>query len=166
MNKVMLAALGSAALLAACAPALTAPVTGRIVNAGTGQEGTVTFLGGALQPGMGRPTTDNVTLQIGGQSYTGQVTLLDAAVGAAPYPVFDLSLGVGGVHSGPASDLFWGTRFRSPATVQSVLRTGNLIARTAGAAPRTLTCTLQVDASGRGIGDCTGSDGARYVLQF
>ncbi|MEW6421584.1 MAG: hypothetical protein AB1511_07630, partial [Deinococcota bacterium] len=70
MLKTALSCLGCAALFAACAPSLTAPTLGRIVNAGTGQEGVVTFLPGALWSGGTATgnTGHNVTVQIGNQT--------------------------------------------------------------------------------------------------
>ncbi|MFC6748564.1 hypothetical protein [Deinococcus aquaticus] len=75
------ALLGSALLagaLASCAPALTGPQTGRIVNTRTGQEGTVTFVRGSLNarlPDVFAP--DNATIVIGERTYTGRTYLLD-----------------------------------------------------------------------------------------
>lgn len=165
--KATLTCLGCAALLASCAPTLTAPTLGRIVNAGTGQEGVVTFQPGTLGNWGGSARGgDNVTVQVGGQTYTGRAALLDVTTVYPRRPVFDLSLGFGSSFWDPASDWVWGGSLRAPATSRVILRTGNLIAKTAGPAPRTLTCNLQVDASEHGIGDCTGSDGARYAMQF
>ncbi|ABF45187.1 hypothetical protein Dgeo_0885 [Deinococcus geothermalis DSM 11300] len=164
MLRTALSCLGCAALLAACAPSLTAPTLGRIVNAKTGQEGVVTFLPGALWSG-GTTTDNNVTVQIGNQTYLGRAVLLDAAVVPAR-PAFDLSFGLGASQWDGIAGWGWGTRLGTPPAPRTVLRTGNLIAKTTGATPLTLTCTLQVDASEHGIGDCTGSDGARYALQF
>ncbi|WP_034383402.1 hypothetical protein [Deinococcus sp. YIM 77859] len=161
MFKTALTCLGAAALLAACAPALTAPTVGRIVNAATGQEGTVNFPPGALSGGTS--STDNVVIQIGGQTYLGRATLL-AAAGTVPLrPALDVTFGAGFWNTVPG--WAWGGQLTT-GTPQITLRSGNLIARTTGATPRTLTCTLQVDAEGRGIGECTGSDGARYAMQF
>lgn len=157
-------ALGLAALLASCAPTLTAPVTGRIVNAATGQEGTVTFHLGALTPGANTPAGgNNTTIQIGNLTYGGRTVLLDASTTVTVRPALDVGLAFG---LGGGTDPFFGTRVGTTTQTRTGLRTGNLIARTFGDAPRTLTCTLQVDDTGRGVGDCTGSDGARYALQF
>jgi hypothetical protein len=163
MYRATLTSLGLAALLASCTLSQPLSTTGRIVNAGSGEEGTVTFLPGALLPG-GAPGGDNVTVEIGGQTYRGRAAVL--AGGNPATSAFDVSLGVGGSTGRPGSFWDWNARFGTPTTPRAGLRSGNLIARTAGATPRTLTCTLEVDASQRGIGECQGSDGARYALQF
>jgi hypothetical protein len=164
MMKATLACLSIAALLASCAPALNPPVTGRIVNAATGQEGTLTFHPGALRGRTGDPFGgNNTTIQIGGQTYGGRTALLDASTTVTVRPNVGVSLGFG---TGPYSDPFWGTQVSTSTQTRTSLRTGNLIARTFGGTPRTLTCTLQVDDSNHGVGDCTGNDGARYALQF
>ncbi|EYB68329.1 hypothetical protein DEIPH_ctg025orf0204 [Deinococcus phoenicis] len=167
MMKAMLTCLGCAALLASCAPTLTAPTLGGIVNAGTGQEGVVTFQPGTLGASAGSTLgANNVTLQIGGQTYTGRAALLDTAVVFPARAAFELGFGFGSGAWNPGADWIWGSRLRTPPTPQATLRTGNLIAKTAGPVPLTLTCSLQVDASEHGIGDCLGSDGARYAMQF
>lgn len=161
--------LGLAAALASCAPALISPASGRIVNAKTGEEGSVTFVRGSLQPRIsGARLDNNVTVQIGDQTYVGRSVIIDTA-SPAPTP-FDLGLqfNFGNNWNGTGnSDPYFGVggNARTPAP-RLVSRTGNLIARTDGNAPRTLTCTLTVDAQEHGYGDCTGSDGVRYVLQF
>lgn len=165
MYRATLTSLGLAALLASCTLTQPSPTTGRIVNAGSGEEGTVTFLPGALLPG-GAPAGDNVTVEIGGQTYRGRAAVLAGGNLAPATSAFDLSLGVGGSTGRTGSYWDWNARFGTPPAPRAGLRSGNLIARTAGATPRTLTCTLQIDASKRGIGECQGSDGARYVLQF
>ncbi|MFN4252943.1 MAG: hypothetical protein ACK4GP_18155, partial [Deinococcus sp.] len=80
------ALLGAALLasaLGACAPALTAPQTGRIVNARTGEEGAVTFTRGTLTPRVGDPfAPDNATIRIGGRTYAGRTYLIGG--GALP----------------------------------------------------------------------------------
>ena len=165
MLKLGLASLGLAALLSACTPTLTNATSGRIVNAATGEQGTVSFLPGALRPQPPGQSGNNVTVVIGGQSYVGRAAVLEGGPAAAASPL-SLSLGFGASvgSAGPG----WGlaARVGTPPAPSATLRSGNLIARTAGAAPRTLTCTLQVDTAERGFGECSGSDGVRYVMQF
>lgn len=161
--------LGLAAVLAACTPALVGPPTGRIVNASTGEEGTVSFVGGSLQPLLGTSRLDNnVTIQIGEQTYVGRTVIIDTA-SPAPSPLdFGLAFNFGSTWDGTGNrDPYYGVggTARTPAQ-RLVSRTGNLIARTDGNASRTLTCTLTVDTQEHGYGDCTDSSGVRYVLQF
>ncbi|WP_027459704.1 hypothetical protein [Deinococcus murrayi] len=159
------AAVALAALLAACAPAFTATPPGRVVNAATGQEGTVTFTPGSLRPGLPAAGPDNVTLSIGGQTYTGRVVVLEGALAAAPPPL-TLSVAVGGTAGAGGTSFGWGARLGPAPTPQGTLRTGSLIARTAGPTSRTLTCTLTVDERERGYGECRDEAGVRYVMQF
>lgn len=165
MLKATLISLGLAVLLASCTLTQPLSTTGRIVNAASGEEGTVTFLPGALLPRGAAPAGDNVTVVIGGQTYLGRAAVLDGGTLAPATSAFDLSLGFSASSGSAASGLGVGARLGTPPAPRASLRSGNLIARTAGATPRTLTCTFQVDASERGIGECQ-SDGARYVLQF
>lgn len=157
-----------ALLLSACAPTQTGPQLGRIVNGATGEEGTVSFTRGSLRPRVADPfAPDNATIRIGGLTYTGRTVILSGS--ALPLPAgWSLSVGVGGdTGLGQGGALGWGTQLDSPPAGRAVpTRSGNLIARTAGAAPRTLTCTLSVDEREHGIGECTGQDGVRYALQF
>ncbi|WP_104991004.1 hypothetical protein [Deinococcus sp. NW-56] len=159
------AAVALAALLASCAPTFTAAAPGRVVNAATGQEGTVTFAAGSLRPSLPTAGPDNVTLSIGGQTYTGRVTVLDGTVAGAPAPL-TLSVAVGGTAGTGGSTFGWGARLGPAPQPQGTLRAGSLIARTAGPAPRTLACTLTVDDAGRGFGECRDEAGVRYVMQF
>ncbi|AFD25317.1 hypothetical protein [Deinococcus gobiensis] len=166
----LLLSAAAACLLASCAPTLTGPVTGRIVNGQTGEEGTVSFTRGTLRPGyVNGSAGDNVVVRIGSLAYTGRTTIVNGGV-VGPLPAgWGLSLGFGGgSRLGDEGALGWGTRLDTPAPGAAAVtsRTGNLIARTLGASPRTLTCTLTVDTAEHGIGDCTGSDGAKYALQF
>ncbi|BDP41954.1 hypothetical protein DAETH_19230 [Deinococcus aetherius] len=162
--KATLACLSIAALLASCAPALNPPVTGRIVNATTGQEGTITFSPGALSTRAGDPFAgNNTTIQIGGQTFGGRTVLLDASTTVTVRPAVDVGFGFG---TGPYDDPFFGTRVGTTTQTRTGLRTGNLIAKSFAAPARTITCTLQVNDAYHGVGDCTGSDGARYALQF
>lgn len=166
MLKPLLGGLTLTALLVSCAPTLQASTLGRIVNTGTGQEGTVTFLPGALRSRAGdTPGTNNVTFQVDGRTYVGRVVLVDVA--ATPSrPALNFSVGVG-VSSGGNGGVGLSTQVGTAQPPRSQTRTGNLIARSQGPeSPVTLTCTLQVDAGEHGVGDCTGSDGARYVVQF
>ncbi len=162
--KATLACLSIAALLASCAPALNPPVTGRIVNATNGQEGTVTFSPGALSGGTSNPFGgNNTTIQVGGQTYGGRTALVDASSTVTVRPAVDVGFGFG---TGPYSDPFFGTRLGTTTQTRNALRTGNLIAKSFAAPTRTITCTLQVNDGYHGVGECTGSDGARYALQF
>lgn len=160
-----LTAVALAALLASCAPAFTATPPGRVVNAATGQEGTVTFAPGSLRPSLSATGPDNVTLSLGGQSYAGRVVVLDGTLTSAPAPL-SLSVAVGGTAGTGGSTFGWGARLGPAPQPQGTLRAGSLIARSASSPPRTLTCTLTVDERERGYGECRGEDGARYVLQF
>jgi len=166
MPKVVLASLGLAASLAACAPSLTAATSGRVVNAVTGEQGTVSFLPGALRPQPAGQTGDNVTVVIGGQSYVGRAAVLEGGPAASATAPLNLSVGFGASVGSAGSGFGVAARVGTPPASSSTLRSGSLIARTAGATPRTLTCTLQVDAAERGFGECTGNDGTRYVMQF
>lgn len=159
--------LGLAAVLASCTPALVGPPTGRIVNTITGEEGTISFVSGSLQPRVGPGALDNnATIQIGDRTYVGRTAIIDSS-GPAPSPLdFGLQLNVGNGWGGNRDPFFgFGGSARTPAP-RLVSRTGNLIARTDGNASRTITCTLTVDVQEHGYGDCTDSGGVRYVLQF
>ncbi|MPY66061.1 hypothetical protein F8S09_05035 [Deinococcus sp. SDU3-2] len=156
-------AVALAALLASCAPAFTAVPPGRVVNAATGQEGTVTFAAGSLRPGSPATGADNVVLNIGGQTYTGRAAVLDGTLATAPLA---LSVAVGGTAGTGGSTFGWGARLGPAPQPQGTLRAGSLIARTAGPSPRTLTCTLTVDERERGFGECRDEAGVRYVMQF
>lgn len=167
MLRATLIGLAGVALLASCAPTFTAATVGRVVNASTGEEGTVTFQPGALRTRAGDPFGgNNTTVVIGGQTYAGRAALLDAVVAVPANTKLNFGIafaaGSSGGNTSTGYGLFLGTQPAQPGT----LRTGNLIAKTAGTGPRTLTCTLQVDEREHGVGDCTGSDGVRYVLQF
>lgn len=171
MTRLLPLSLLSAAfalLLGACAPLQTGPQVGRIVSGATGEEGTVSFVRGSLRPRVADPfAPDNATIRIGGQTYTGRTVILSGSALALPVG-WSLSVGAGGdTRLGTSGALGWGTQLESPPAGRSVpTRSGNLIARTAGNAPRTLTCTLSVDERERGIGECTDQDGVRYALQF
>ncbi|WP_019007889.1 lipoprotein [Deinococcus aquatilis] len=161
--------LGLAAVLASCTPALVGPPTGRIVNNTTGEEGTISFVSGSLQPRLGTSRLDNnATIQIGNRTYVGRSVIIDTA-SPAPSPLdFGLSFNFGNAwdfNGNRDPYLGVGGSARTPAP-RLVSRTGNLIARTDGNASRTLTCTLTVDVQEHGYGDCTDSGGVRYVLQF
>lgn len=158
-------AVALAALLASCAPVFTATPPGRVVNAATGQEGTVTFTLGSLRPGLPTVGPDNVVLSIGGQTYTGRAAVLDGTLATAPAPLA-LSVAVGGTADTGGSSFGWGARLGPAPQPQGTLRAGTLIARTAGPTPRTLTCTLTVDERERGFGECRDEAGVRYVMQF
>ena len=168
-----LVALG---LLASCAPAVTGPQLGRIVSGSTGEEGTVSIVRGTLRPLVADPfAPDNVTIEIGGQTYRGRTQVVGRSAAGLPAG-WGLSVGAHGSTrtgdpalsgSGQAA-LGWDTRLDSPRPAE-VSYSGNLIARTApapGARVRTLTCTLTVDARERGFGECTGENGTKYALQF
>ncbi len=150
--------------LVACAPSVT-DTAGRLVNTATGQEGRVLFLGGF----QARPATpgmpDTVTVQLGQDLYSGQYSVIGDA---APVAV-SARFGFGG-----GSDLFGrrgydGGLSTSLASRTASLHPGNLIVKTLklnNAAVKTLTCNFQADGGGHGVGDCLGSDGAKYALQF
>lgn len=159
-------ALGVAALLSSCAPTLTASTVGRVVNTSTGEEGSVTFGPGALRARAGDTLgKNNVTVQVGGRSYVGRAALVDTAVTAPSRLNFSVGIGFSsGAPTGPALGLE--TRAGTPRDTSPRTRAGNLIVRTEGDDPATLTCTLQVDPTEHGVGDCMGSNGARYVMQF
>ncbi|GHF31659.1 hypothetical protein HNQ07_000525 [Deinococcus metalli] len=160
----------AAALLASCAPTVTGPRQGRIVNSVTGTEGTVTFVSGSLRPRVGDPfAPDNATITIGGQTYTGRTAIVDGSGAGNPLPAgWGLSVGFGASSSAFTNGMVGiGTRLDSPdAHRPPVARIGNLIARTTGTPVLTLTCTLTVDETEHGIGDCTGNDGTKYAMQF
>jgi hypothetical protein len=157
-----------AGVLASCAPAMTGPQLGRIVNSVTGQEGTVSFVRGTLQPRLGDPfAADNVTIRIGGQTYSGRTAILNGGVGGLLPAGLGLSLSVGGSAAvGENGAVALGTRLDTPRPGPATVRSGNLIARTAGASTLTLTCALTVDEAEHGIGECVGNDGVKYALQF
>lgn len=163
MNRsVVLLSLASVSLLVACAPTIT-DTAGRMVNKVSGQEGRVVFLGGFQARPAAPGTPDNVTVQLGQDLYSGQYSVIgnEAPVGLS----FGFSSGFssddGFFHGGYGADL------RTPAA-RNLARPGNLIVKTlkSGSAAKTLTCTFQADASGHGVGDCRGSNGAMYALQF
>lgn len=162
--KRLVLLLAGAGLLASCAPTLTGPVSGRIVNTVTGQEGSVSFTRGTLKPRLDGPyAADNATIVIGGQSYTGRTVIINSGVSVAPTwnASFDW------YSANRTWDRFgWSSGFSAPHNDVQVSRSGNLIAKTAGTPPLLLTCTLNVDVYEHGVGDCTGSDGTRYALQF
>ncbi|MHA0041399.1 hypothetical protein [Deinococcus sp. PEB2-63] len=159
----LLGAILLASALGACAPAVTAPQTGRIVNAVTGQEGTVTFTRGTLTPRLGDPfAPDNATIRIGGRTYTGRTYLIGG--GSLPGGLgFSVAFGASSGTDGSAFTS-GGTRVEGGRPVPAY--TGNLIARAEGDAPGILTCTLTVDAQERGVGECFDGAGTRYALQF
>ncbi|CAM3954436.1 hypothetical protein [Deinococcus marmoris] len=157
-----------AGVLASCAPTVTGPQVGRIVNSVTGQEGTVSFTRGTLQPRLGDPfSADNATIRIGGQTYSGRTAILNGGT-TSPLPAgLGVSLSLGGTAAvGSNAAVGIGTRVDTPRPRAAVTRNGNLIARTATAPTLTLTCTITVDESEHGIGECTGNDGVKYALQF
>ncbi|NTY01859.1 hypothetical protein [Deinococcus sp. JMULE3] len=152
-----------ASALGACAPAVTAPQTGRIVNAVTGEEGTVTFKRGTLSPRLGDPfAPDNAIIRIGGRTFTGRTYLIGG--GALPGGLgFSVAFGASSSTDGSAFT-GGGTRVEGGRPVPAY--TGNLIARAEGDTPGILTCTLTVDAQERGVGECFDGAGTRYALQF
>ncbi len=170
MMKWTVTLLGAAlvGVLASCAPTLAGPQMGRIVNSVTGQEGTVSFVRGTLQPRLGNPFAgDNATIRIGGQTYSGRTAILNGSVASLLPAGLGLSLSVGGSAAvGENGSVALGTRLDTPRPGAPAVHSGNLIARTAGAPTLTLTCTLTVDEAEHGIGECTGNDGVKYALQF
>ena len=165
---VLLLGAAVAGVLASCAPTMTGPQVGRIVNSVTGQQGTVSFTRGTLQPRLGDPfAADNATIRIGGQVYSGRTAVLNGGAEGPLPPGWGLSVALGGTAAvGDSGMLGIGTRLDTPRPRAPRVRSGNLIARTAGAPTLTLTCTLTVDETERGIGECTGNDGVKYALQF
>lgn len=153
--------------LASCAPTVTGPITGRIVNGKTGQEGSVSFTRGTLKPRLDGPNAaDNAFIQIGGQSYVGRTVLINVTTAA---PTTDWGFGLSFGSGGPFRDgvFGWDTRWgRNNFERTTVSRTGNLIARTSGPVTLTLTCNLNVDVYEHGVGECTGNDGTKYAMQF
>ena len=138
------------------------------MNSVTGQEGTVSFTRGTLQPRLDGPrAAENATITIGGQTYTGRTVIINSGVTAVPgwTASFDLFGGRGSRGSAWDGGFGWGTHFGHEHEVR-VSRTGNLIAKTQTSPVRTLTCTLNVDTYEHGIGECLGGDGTRYALQF
>jgi len=163
MNRsALVLSVVSASVLAACAPTIT-DTAGRLVNTVSGQEGRVVFLGGfqtrAATPGM----PDNVTVQLGQDFYSGQYSVIGNEA-----PV-NLRFGLSGGFSSGGGFFRHGSGVGFSAPARNVARPGNLIVKTptqGTAGVKTLTCTFQADASGHGVGDCQGSDGASYALQF
>ncbi|AZI43394.1 hypothetical protein EHF33_12100 [Deinococcus psychrotolerans] len=167
MNRFAAAALPLALLgaLASCAPTIT-DTAGRLVNAVSGQEGRVLFLGG-FQP---RPvvvgTPDNVTVQLGQDLYSGKYSVIgnQNALGVS------FGFGVGSSFGGDSGDRRSGYGgLRTSAEARNPTGPGNLILKTQRlntAAVKTITCDFQADASGHGVGNCKGSDGSTYALQF
>lgn len=155
-------------LLASCAPTVTGPIAGRIVNGTTGEEGAVSFTRGTLQPRIGDPfAADNAVISIGGTTYRGRSVVLDGGTVSTLPANWGLSLGFSGGTRHGEEAFGWGTRLDSPRRdTVSLTRTGNLIARSAAPNAKTLTCTLLVDAYEHGVGDCTGNNGVKYALQF
>ncbi|MFC6664151.1 hypothetical protein ACFP9V_01430 [Deinococcus radiopugnans] len=169
MNRIpVLLGAVLAGVLASCAPTVAGPQLGRIVNSVTGQEGTVSFVRGTLQPRLGNPfAADNATIRIGGQTYSGRTAILNGSAASLLPAGLGLSLSVGGSAAvGENGAVAVGTRLDTPRPGAPAVRSGNLIARTAGTPTLTLTCTLTVDESEHGIGECTGNDGVKYALQF
>ena len=163
MKRLLLSA--ALLVLTSCAPTLTGPQLGRIINGKTGAEGTVSFERGTLRPLIADPfSPNNARIELGGDVYTGRTQLV-AAGGGLPGG-WGLSVGVGGgTRSDERGGLGWETRLDSPRNVAPSY-SGNLVARTGGPRVRTLTCTLLVDLQGHGVGECTGEAGTRYAMQF
>ena len=162
------APLALVGLLASCAPAIT-DTAGRIVNKATGEEGRVVFLGGfqakAVTPGM----SDNVTVQLGQDFYSGQYSVIGNGVNPLGVSAsFGFGSGYSTANTRPVGTVDGGVR-TTYAPSRDTSRSANLIVRTQRlnqGAIKTLTCDFKADASRHGVGDCTGSDGASYTLQF
>ncbi|WP_420595882.1 hypothetical protein [Deinococcus sp.] len=165
---LVFAPLALAGLLASCAPAIT-DTAGRIVNKASGQEGRVQFLGGfqakAVTPGM----ADNVTVQLGQDFYSGQYSVIGSSSNALGVSAsFGFGSGYRSADTRPVGTVDGGLRTTYDPR-RDTARPGNLIVKTQRlntAAIKTLTCDFKADASRHGVGDCTGSDGASYTLQF
>lgn len=152
-----------ALILPACAPAVIKPITGRIVNVQTGQEGIVLFKRGTLQPQLADPyAPNNTTIRIGNLTYTGRTKVIDH--GGGPLPVgWGLSVEFeGSNHSKPRATVGW----RGRTSNKSTGRIGNLIAKTNGRLPITIACQLTLDLNEHGIGECKSSSGNLYSIQF
>lgn len=157
--------LGCAGLLASCAPTITGPVVGRIVNNTTGQEGTVSFTRGTLKPRLDGPyAADNAVINLAGRTYTGRTVIINSGVSAAP--TWNASFDWMGGNRRWNNGWGWGIGFDTPSNDVRVSRSGNLIARTNTTPVQTLTCNLSVDVYEHGVGDCLGNDGTKYALQF
>lgn len=154
-----------ALILPACAPAVIKPITGRIVNIQTGQEGTVLFKRGTLQPQLADPyAPNNTTIHIGNLTYTGRTKVIDH--GGGPLPAgWGLNVEFGGSsNSKPNVTLGWKSRISN--SNKSTGRIGNLIAKTNGRLAITMACQLTLDLNEHGIGECKSSSGALYSIQF
>lgn len=167
MNRFAAAALPLTLLgvLASCAPTIT-DTAGRLVNTVSGQEGRVLFLGGFQARPVVAGMPDNVTVQLGQDLYSGNYSVIGSE---SP---LGLSFGFGvGSSSGDGSPNRGGSYggLRTSAQVRNPTGPGNLIVKTQRldtAAIKTITCDFQSDASGHGVGNCMGSDGSTYALQF
>lgn len=155
-----------ACALPACTPAVVKPIQGRIVNAQTGQEGTVMFKRGTLQPQLADPyAPNNTTIQIGNLTYVGRTKVIDHSGGPLPAG-WGLSVEFGGSSSPShsANQMSWGSRIGTSNKVSG--RVGNLIAKTKGRSPITMVCHLTLDINEHGIGECKSSSGTLYSMQF
>jgi hypothetical protein len=167
MNRSLAALLLPLALLASCAPTQR-DTAGRIVNTVSGQAGRVVFLNGfqarAVTPGQ----SDNVTVQLGQELYSGTYSVIGGEFPLGLSASFGVGGGSGGGGYGPGRSGY-NTGLSAAAAPRNTARPGNLIVQTLRLdkkAIKTLTCTFQADSNGHGVGDCTGSDGAKYALQF
>lgn len=160
---------GAALALASCAPTITTPQLGRIVNSQTGVEGTVAFTRGTLRPLVSDPfAPENARIEIGGVAYTGRTQVVGAGLAPVVPANWGLSVSVGNTAMRPAErdPLAWNTRFDAPRSTEAVSYSGNLIARSSAPNVKTLTCNLLIDTREHGIGECFGNDGVKYALQF
>ena len=164
MNRFFAVLLLPVALLASCAPTQR-DSAGRIVGTVSGQVGRVVFTGG-FQPRAATPgQSDNVTVQLGQDLYSGTYSVIG---GESPIGL-SASFGVGGGYGPGPGHSGYTTGLSAAAAPRNVARPGNLIVQTLRldkSAIKTLTCTFQADSNGHGVGECAGSDGAKYALQF
>ncbi|GGJ72206.1 hypothetical protein [Deinococcus aquiradiocola] len=151
-------------LLASCAPTLSGSAAGRIVNVRTGDEGRLTFIGGFRDRATLPGDPDNVTVTVGGRTYSGTYTVLGNG-----RPNLGVSVGFGTGFGWGGADTVFGRASFGDRPAPTFTRPGNLVARTTpatGDTAQTLTCTFQADANDHGIGSCQDSLGASYTLQF
>ncbi|WP_293913905.1 hypothetical protein [Deinococcus sp.] len=167
MNYSLAALLLPVALLASCAPTQQG-TAGRIVGTVSGQVGRVVFLNG-FQPRAATPNQpDNVTVQLGQDLYSGTYSVIGGESPIGLSASFGVGGGFGGGNYGPGHSGYNGG-LSAAAAPRNTARPGNLIVQTLRldkSAIKTLTCTFQADSSGHGVGDCVGSDSAKYALQF
>ena len=166
MIRLAFMPLALLALLASCAPRLS-DTSGRIVNKTTGQEGRVRFIGGFQSRAVTPGSPDNVTIQLGQDLYSGTYSVIGGPNPLGVSATFGFGAGTGYIGDG-YTDRYGSVRTTIDPRRDSS-RPGNLIVKTRSlnsASIKTLTCSFEADASGHGVGDCSGPGGAQYALQF